>query len=478
MAIPIELITKSQRELEQTKLGLNTTALDRDEAISLELRDKLYLELKTSGGYAPTRRDSNGNILLYEDPLIEGGGYQLRQADQLVTIELIKPDYDDAQAKEVLDIEIDELYTKTDRTEIAKLRTQVEDLRQQLLQIVISGSADGIDGEVGDRYVDPELFVPVNYFLPDLDSGVDSATPLMVNITTGIFNEENMILDHIGSADPISVNWWLVDGETGKIYKQGVNNTFIGGIGNSDDIPKDIILDVILKLTGVASNFNGWFVVDQSFGINNYVRFSAEDIVRFTLLPRKETGFETVDRFRNTYDIIVSFLNVAPTITSTPNVNVVSVNINTAKVVYDVIGTLGLSSTVRTAVREFDMFNNVINVGTVAAPASVQAFSGNRINLKVLATRLVDENNDVIVFNGWYKKNSATNEYDKISSNDVLEFALLNQDVFDVIAGFRSIDDIGTPSDDESDIPSLPPDTPDTGDSGDTEIVDSRRFRR
>ena len=91
---------KSVKDLQDEALRLKKDiwSLDGDDADSLYIRNEMYLLLQKLGGRAPTKRDEIGNVLLYEDPMNEG--QQLFRADQMISVDLIKPDYDDDEEAE------------------------------------------------------------------------------------------------------------------------------------------------------------------------------------------------------------------------------------------------------------------------------------------------------------------------------------------------------------------------------------------
>jgi len=277
---------------------------------SIETRLSAYLKLQAAGGRAPTKRDALGNVLLYEDILLPGS--QLQRADQYITVDMIKPDYDDAQAKEVLNTEINELFTSVDASEVARLRQQIEDLRQQLKYSQASITLQGTGGGGDDK----QIIFPLNaVVLPDATTGEISSTQLIVDINTAIFNDADMKLIQFGAGNPFSISWWIIDHNNGQVYLQGVDDTYIGSINKNTQLG-DKDLDVVLKLTTTPVNFSGWYIQDNSaitqFKLVNFSKISNDDVIKFRFIRRHNLGNSFLDTYRNTYYVVASFLNEAP----------------------------------------------------------------------------------------------------------------------------------------------------------------------
>jgi len=243
--------TKDIKTIQKEKIRLKDDIVSVEDT-ELERRAELYLQLQKFGGRTTTKRDDIGNIILYEDPKNES--QQLLRADQLVTVELIKPDYDDEEAKHVLDVEINELFTPIDKSEIARLRQQIEKLRNDLKNatgtIIIGDDKDPNIPVIPD-------FPDVAIEFPDHSNLTLSKTPLEFEMSTGIFNKETMTHQPNGSADPFTVNWWIINHTTEEILLSGVNDTLfeieIGDKFNNEILAGNLDLDVVLQLSTVPT---------------------------------------------------------------------------------------------------------------------------------------------------------------------------------------------------------------------------------
>lgn len=437
MAKSLIEVLKIQNEI--SKLSAERTSVDGDKLKSIEQRLEAYLKLQANGGRAPTKRDDAGNILLYEDPLQPG--IQLQRADQFISVELIKPDYDDEQAKEVLNTQINELFTAEDTGQIARLQRQIEELRQQLRDatapVFISGS-EGTPSEgqtQGTGSMEDEMGLPsFAITLPDASGGSISTTPLLLDINTGIFDDTTMTLRNFNSANPFSINWWIIDSTTEEIYSQGVDNTYISSLNaNGEFTDKD--LDVVLQLTNTVPNFNGWWVNDQSTGdLTKYIKFSSETMVRFNFIPRYNVENSLIDQFRNTYYIIASFLNEAPNVSTKEPVDV---NLDIAEIgANNVVSKIGNLGTTEIGIREIDSSNNVIQERAVTTPNSVIAYKGDRFTVTTRNERILF-NNQTYIWVGWFVKSAFNNSYNLLTTSRSYAGNLTVGDEFNWVAGYK-----------------------------------------
>lgn len=402
MAKTIKEVKRIQDQ--EVRLKDNITAIKSTE---LETRTKLYLQLQKSGGRAPTKRDELGNVILYEDPEVTGS--QLLRADQLVTVELIKPDYDDAQAAEVLDSEVNELFTPTDTSELTRLRNQIEDLRNQLRDaeagitveevvenVVINTSTQTPDNTDEPVFEENPRFPSNGLILPDLDGGVESDTPLEFSVNTAIFNDTDMKLEKYGGPNPFRINWWIVNRTTNEIVNSGTDDTEFGF--QAPDTEN--IYDVVLELLQTPSNFQGWYFNDHTTGqALNYTKIDGDRIVRFQLNKQYEVGNSEIDRNRNTYQMSAVFLNQTPQELGELEIEI-NIDSAGAGAENNGIGSFGIAP-VSFRLVEKDQGNNTVQDVTLTTPAKAIVHKGNSLEMTAPKTQRISIGEDAN-FTYWF----------------------------------------------------------------------------
>ena len=416
-------------DVEYTQVGQNAEALRADENMIRQTN-----AIPISGGLMPTKRDANGNVLLYEDP--KNANTQLEQPDQWVSIPVVKPDYDDEQAIGVLDAQINELYKGRDITEIQRLRQQVENLRQRLGQATSFG--DDIEEEPIKHDPLKNSDIPSTAIqLEDFATGILSETNISFTVNTAIWNSDNEQLEQIGSPSEFPVTYYLIkkepfiQEETGDSiltdFSDGtktINAPFqilkadSGFIGTSDEYNVALLPD-----NSQLSNFYGWFYKDTSTGKNNNWRsISTETNIRIDLMRRRNSGNESIDQTINNYDFIIAFKDFAPppvvTQFSTLNMQVAFINTEGS---FDQIGALdqirGDYFNVTTFSRETgERFNQTVyrNPRTI----EVNRTTTSDIWIRFDRTKLPSSGVEGYTLYGWYEfDNALIRNWTKLQGN-------------------------------------------------------------
>lgn len=299
-------------KIKEPEYGLN-----QDVRKTQDIGTKEISDMSLNKGITPTKRDKIGNILLYENPNIEGE--QLDLPNQWISVELKRPTYDDDELISVLDYEINELYKKEKDDKESKLRKQIEELRKQLKEAKADINITQIIREGGPRELEEGVILPLNAttYLPDRTEGDLSETPLEFQVNTAIYDTDNQRLKNIGSANPITINYYIVKNQDGVdfAYGYGTDETLFTQEKLQDDtfIDLDESYDVDLQIEqNDLSNFYGWWFKDTSSGEISYVRITNETELRFHLSRRKNTGVNDIDDSLNTYELLAVFKTEAP----------------------------------------------------------------------------------------------------------------------------------------------------------------------
>jgi len=464
-------------------------SLDGAQIRSLDERLKAQLDTQASGGIVPTKRDEIGNILLYEDPVFENS--QLQRTDQYISIGLVKPDYDDEQVKEVLDLDIKELFTTADLSEIERLRKELEDARKDLRDanariiinetIIPTAPTEERPGEPTGSFSGE--FPKIVHILPDLESGLPSASDLKFGVNTSIFNDETYTLENMGSPNPVSIKWWVIDHMSEIVFAKGVSDTLYDveqDINGFSFLEYSIDLDVVLMLENIPSNFNGWYVNDQSQGVlEEYTKFSDVPEVRFRFMRRKGTGIPFIDEHRNFYYILATFLREPPVI---PSGDITKVNVTTAKMLDGFVGVKS-SFNVEMSVTEFDAVGNRVGGESITVPYIIVGQTGNTVMITTdpvvsdayITGRIGEENR--YRFDGWYgSPNHVTGVSAKLG-NDLSITVELKGVYTNIVAGYVIDDTVPTypPLDDPPSYEPPMPDPPDEPLPPDEPVDDPRR---
>jgi len=387
---------------------MKTMGLNQEELIEQDGKEKSN-KILSATGYSPTMRDESGNILLYDDSI----GEQYIDDSQTITIDIIKSNFDAKQVAEIIDTTIYELFNANDLTEISKLRSEIENLRQQLKNAetpIIIQNQDNVIEQSSESIPNDRAIT-----LPDKDTGIISDSELKLGVTTAIFDDETFSLKNFNGANPFSVKWTILNHDNDEIYASGKDITLfeVVNANNSPLSDYSIDIDVILELTNPPTNFNGWFINNQSTGLlNNYQRFSSEPLVRFRLLKRKEVGVPSIDDIRNYYYIVAAFTNEVP---KYGDVSLHRVIVGTGLLSENVVSKFNRVS-IKLDLNEVDVYGNLIqSLSNVQSPITLNIYDGNLLNAKIISDSDV---NDYYDFQGWYTGND--NNYTKISNS--LEF--------------------------------------------------------
>ena len=433
---------------QQVNITKNRTSVDGTQLKSLDTRLEEQLATQANGGIVYPKRDDIGNIMLYEDSVYLGS--QLEQSDQHISIGLVKPDYDDGQVQEVLDLDIKELFTSADTSEIARLRKELEDARQALrdasAKIIITEtpiiSLPGVPVEGGKELIFSGDFPTIIHTLPDVESGLISSSDLKFIVDTVIYNDETYTLENMSSPNPVGIKWWVINHVTENIFASGVSDTLYEVIQDLNGFPfleYSIDLDVVLVLENNPSNFAGWYVNDQSTGnVEKYFKFSDQPEVRFRFMKRKDTGIPFIDEQRNFYYILAAFINEHAAI---PSGNITKVNVTTARMLDGFIGIKDKFGT-KMDVIELDIAGGIVNKKTIEIPFTVVGQTNNRIEITTPSFAIDSRISPIVAeeqrfkFDGWYgPPNHVTGVSEKIGT-DLSISVKLRGDCINLIAGY------------------------------------------
>lgn len=292
--------------------------LNQDIINDQESREKQQVDLAVDKGTTPTKRDKMGNIVLYEDPLNEGN--QIDSPDQWISVNLRRPNYDDDEVKNVMKFDVNELYKKSRLNEESRLRQQIEELRRQLKEASANIVIRRVAREGDPREIEPGVIPSIENTikLPDRTTGEFSSTPLEFLVNTAIFNDETREITELGGPNPITVNYYIVKNEDGSdfAYGYGTRETLFTQRRLQDDtlINLDESYDVVVDLEDFNkfSNFYGWYYKNSSNGNILYEKINNNKAIRFNLIKKRNTGVNSIDDSRNTYEILAVFGNESP----------------------------------------------------------------------------------------------------------------------------------------------------------------------
>jgi len=338
---------------------------------------------------ANTKRDSLGNVILYESPIDDT---QKNTPDQSLIIDLLQYNLDINKIIEVIDTDIIELFQV--ETEVDRLNKIIEDLKNQLLNIQVSVSDEKTQSSEIITYVIP----------PDFASGNLSTTFLQLNFNTAIYNSDTRTIQNIGSPSKIGITYLVVDKNNNSIYASGEGNTQFNIINdnNGDFFEFNDKYDAIIKLTESKSNFFGWWIDDRSNGLNtrNLILMSNDDKIRMKFSPQKNTGNSIIDKNRNTFNIFAIFKDEAPNLLEIGNA---SINISTGLVSGNVLTELD-NKKVEILYEEIDSSGKVVSSGAKITPFNITASKNNKIKFKLSEQYILQNKIDEIISGGWWEK--------------------------------------------------------------------------